>query len=213
MGPHLQRCLALRTLTQLWWGNVSSTTGLTGRAGGGGRVSSRVWQGLSAHRVFADDQTLAWATLSGLSRHWRRTHAHLLNVGLPPQQRGWIVDRTPVVLRELTDALATCTDATCSANIFDAASEEIFKLMERDTFSRFKSDPQAISQLVDGYYKSANKEGRGNVSYADFRAWAVDEPSLLVVFTGLCNTVQRLLKDAQSKRAPPPEQKSVMLDA
>jgi hypothetical protein len=107
------------------------------------------------------------------------------------------------VQRELLDGLGKASDAACPEALFDIASEEIFKLMEKDTFARFKSDPNAISHLVDGFYKTAVKEGRGNVTYEAFRAWAVNEPSLLVVFTGLCLSVQKMLNEARASTTTP----------
>ena len=48
----------------------------------------------------------------------------------------------------LVKALKDCiTEAP--PDVFDAASEEIFKLMERDTFARFKNDPEASDRLVE----------------------------------------------------------------
>lgn len=69
--------------------------------------------------------------------------------------------------------------------------------MERDTFSRFKNDPAAIEKLVDGYYAKAAK-GSKSVSFAAFREWALHEPAVLVFFTGLCNSVNRILAERTS---------------
>ena len=83
-------------------------------------------------------------------------------------------------------------------NILNSKSQPRTGHTRENTFARFKSDPNAISHLVDGFYKTAVEEGRGNVTYEAFRAWAIDEPSLLVVFTGLCLSVQKMLNEAQA---------------
>ena len=97
------------------------------------------------------------------------------------------------LVAKFTTALAAC-ESEAPVDIFDAASDEVFRLMERDTFSRFKSDPSALSNLVDGYYAAAaaasgsagKKDGAEPdlITFRQFREWALKEPAVLIFFTG-----------------------------
>ena len=110
--------------------------------------------------------------------------------------------------KSLGQALHECsTEAPTS--LFDAASDEIFKLMERDTFSRFKRDPEAIRSLLSSYHAAAGA-GKSTVSFAAFKAWALREPTVLIFFTGLCHSIRGLLAEhggeavASGTNSPPP---------
>lgn len=74
--------------------------------------------------------------------------------------------------------------------------------MERDTFARFKNDPDALRTLVDAYYSSvAAAEGAtdaekasNSVSFETFKLWATSEPSVSILFSGLSASVNAVLK-------------------
>ena len=51
------------------------------------------------------------------------------------------------IQKSLLTAIAEC-GSNAPIDLFDAASDEIFRLMEKDTFARFKTDPGAIADLV-----------------------------------------------------------------
>ena len=102
----------------------------------------------------------------------------------------------PSKVREsLTSTLKGCHE-DAPATLFDVASEEVFKLMERDTFARFKNNPDAIKSLVDAYYSSVDKEARvlGAVSFENFKTWARGEPSVGVLFAGISASINSLLQ-------------------
>lgn len=96
--------------------------------------------------------------------------------------------------KQLLSAVGACTE-TAPADAFEAASQEIFKLMEKDTFNRFKSDPEALAHLVEGYYKEAGVEHGSPIPYAKFREWALKEPAVLVFFSGLCDAVSKFMSE------------------
>mmetsp|Transcript_59025 Transcript_59025/g.117270 ORF Transcript_59025/g.117270 Transcript_59025/m.117270 type:complete len:339 (-) Transcript_59025:11-1027(-) len=93
----------------------------------------------------------------------------------------------------LVQQLKACT-TEAPLDLFDPASHEIFSLMERDTYRRFNKDSTAIQKLVESYYTAAQSASEsGVVDFASFKAWGMNEPSVLVFFTGLCNTVKKIL--------------------
>ena len=83
-----------------------------------------------------------------------------------------------------------------SASAFDAAQAEIFKLMERDTFSRFKSCPEMADQLAEDFMNRVDRKGDGKVSYKDYRQWALNEPTVLVFFDGLVKASKAIVHGA-----------------
>jgi Ca2+-binding EF-hand superfamily protein len=50
-----------------------------------------------------------------------------------------------------------------SATIFVASEEEIFKLMERDAYARFKGNPEAVGAVCDDFFKKADMSNDGYV--------------------------------------------------
>ena len=103
------------------------------------------------------------------------------------------------VAKELLQALDGCKDGA-PVDLFDAASAEIFKLMERDTFSRFKNDPEAIGKLVDNYYTKCGVEPGAEITFKKFKEWGLSEPTILIFFTALCTSVQNLMRDTRGPR-------------
>ena len=95
----------------------------------------------------------------------------------------------------LNKRLAACT-TEAPIDLFDDAGTEIFKLMERDTFARFKQDPDAKKELVNAYYDSATELAKdANVTFESFKLWANNEPTLTILFHGLSVTVNSILKE------------------
>ena len=101
--------------------------------------------------------------------------------------------------REIQEALAAlAVDGSPPSTLFDRASDEIFKLMEKDTFNRFKQDDTASDALVERFYTSMGLGPDDPVSFASFKAWALGEPSILVFFSGLCESIRRLVDKAKT---------------
>ena len=84
---------------------------------------------------------------------------------------GEIVDR-------VTEALEACADEA-GPHVLDEARGEIFRLMERDTYGRFRQDPSATNKLVEDFYKQAGGQLDGGISYASFRDWAYHNPAVV----------------------------------
>ena len=74
--------------------------------------------------------------------------------------------------------------------MFDEAQDEIFQLMERDTFARFKSDPTNADKLANDMITRLDKDNNGRINYPEFRKWALNEPVSLVFFSGLVDAAK-----------------------
>ena len=104
------------------------------------------------------------------------------------------------VLNTTTAALAACS-SEAPVELFDAAAAESFRLMERDTFERFRDDPEAINALVASYFKQASVDG-STVTFQEFKDWAQKEASVLSLFTGLTKSVRRILQERRVDAEP-----------
>ena len=85
--------------------------------------------------------------------------------------------------------------------LFEAAEAEVFKLMERDTYSRFKRDEESTTRLVESFYREAGVEANSPVTFEQFRLWCLGNPTVLVCFTGLTSSVKRVLDERKAKVA------------
>ena len=112
-----------------------------------------------------------------------------------PEQVNLPSDLVKVVTKQLADKQAP-------QDLFKRASDDIFKLMEKDTLSRFRSDPQAIEKLLDSFYKAVNLAPGKPVTFAKFKQWALREPTVLGLFTGISASIRELLEDRASKLPP-----------
>lgn len=102
----------------------------------------------------------------------------------PPQ-----VNLASAIYNKLVQDIAACSESVPPpADLFDEASTDIFTLMEKDTFARFKRDPKALQSLLDRYHTAAG--GGSTVSWKAFRAWAIREPTVMVLFTGLSSSIR-----------------------
>lgn len=96
-------------------------------------------------------------------------------------------------------------------DLFDASQDEIFHLMERDTYPRFKSDPSQVSKLADQFFSQVDADGSNSVSYSEYRKWAMSEPIVIVFFRGLVDVGNHIMKamdiehqGVQEEHAPAP---------
>ena len=98
-------------------------------------------------------------------------------------------------------------------DLFKSASDEIFKLMEKDTLSRFRQDPKAIEKLLDSFYKAVDLTPGKPVTFIKFKQWALREPTVLGLFTGISASIRELLEERTSKLPPAPVTPEVNLTA
>ena len=83
-------------------------------------------------------------------------------------------------------------------SLFEAAEEEIFKLMERDAFARFKSNPEAVAAVVDEFFATADISQDGYVSFDEYRKWVMKQPQVIVFFSQLAQSILAILKSAST---------------
>ena len=95
---------------------------------------------------------------------------------------------------------AGASDTPPDIDIFDPAAEEIFKLMEKDTFARFKSDDNATQELLDRFFAAVEIGPDGQITYAAFERWALTEPTVLIMFTTLRSSIKKLIADRTAAR-------------
>lgn len=77
---------------------------------------------------------------------------------------------------------ATKARAPPPADLFAASAQEIFLLMERDTHERFKADKEQAKALVEDFFKTADTNSTGEVTFEEYRAWVLKNPHVLVFF-------------------------------
>jgi len=78
-------------------------------------------------------------------------------------------------------------------NLFADAENEIFMLMERDTFQRFKQNPKGVAAAVDDFFQQADKRHDDVVSFEEFKDFAMSRPEMIVAFSQLTETISQLL--------------------
>lgn len=89
----------------------------------------------------------------------------------------------------------------CDSELFAEAEHEIFKLMERDAFTRFKGDASKSKRSLDEFFKAADKANDGVVSFDEYRSWVQSDPQVLYFFSLLSESVRSLLQDAEARRS------------
>ena len=83
-------------------------------------------------------------------------------------------------------------------DLFAAAEDEIFKLMERDAYARFKSNPEAVGAVVDDFFAGADVSQDGYISFEEYRKWVLQQPEVIVFFTQLSQSTLSLLKTVRA---------------
>ncbi|KAL1504066.1 hypothetical protein AB1Y20_010476 [Prymnesium parvum] len=80
-------------------------------------------------------------------------------------------------------------------NMFKDSEEEIFTLMDRDTWARVKADPKMTKSMASNYFTAADTNKDGIVSYEEYTTWALHTPQVLSFFGKLQQSVTHLMKD------------------
>mmetsp|Transcript_47677 Transcript_47677/g.140814 ORF Transcript_47677/g.140814 Transcript_47677/m.140814 type:complete len:359 (-) Transcript_47677:688-1764(-) len=102
-------------------------------------------------------------------------------------------------LKAYDDAVAVGTPDAWKDELFKAAEDEIFTLMDRDTWARLKSDPEMVKSMAANYFEAADKNKDGLVTYHEYRAWALDNPQVLSFFGQLQKAVGTLLMGKEGR--------------
>ncbi|GMI48307.1 hypothetical protein TrCOL_g10491 [Triparma columacea] len=62
--------------------------------------------------------------------------------------------------------------------IFDAAHQEVYQLMNRDTFERFKHNDTLMDQMLTSLFEEVDVEKNGVITVAEYKLWATKNPEL-----------------------------------
>lgn len=130
----------------------------------------------------------------------RLTKARVLEREFVDQEAEKQVNLPGPIRTKLEKALKACTDEA-PKDLFDAASEEIFKLMEKDTFSRFKQDEGTTTKLLEEFYASMGIKPTDSVPFKAFKDWAMQEPTVLVIFHSLCASISKIVRAQQERKS------------
>ena len=63
--------------------------------------------------------------------------------------------------------------------IFDAAQSEIYKLMDRDSYARFKKNPEHIKAMTDALFDQADSNKDGVIELEEYKAWVKSNPDAM----------------------------------
>ncbi|GMH96115.1 hypothetical protein TrST_g4638 [Triparma strigata] len=83
---------------------------------------------------------------------------------------------------------AACVDAFESArdsggkipkDLFDASQKEIYKIIDKDSFSRFKKNDDEIDKLCDALFKECDHDGSGCITLPEYKAWVQSNPDAM----------------------------------
>ena len=86
-------------------------------------------------------------------------------------------------------------DRTPPVNLFADAENEIFMLMERDTFKRFKENPRGAAAIIDDFFQQADKHHDDVITFEEFCDFAMSYPQIVYAFSQLTETVSHLLSN------------------
>mmetsp|Transcript_53874 Transcript_53874/g.148540 ORF Transcript_53874/g.148540 Transcript_53874/m.148540 type:complete len:290 (+) Transcript_53874:562-1431(+) len=88
--------------------------------------------------------------------------------------------------------------AAIRSAVFEEAEQEIFRLMERDTYARFRSDPAALGELIESFFTEihGSKPDKPElvVEYDEYKAWVLKHPQALAFFSSLPVALRKLVR-------------------
>ena len=71
--------------------------------------------------------------------------------------------------------------------LFDAAQHEIYQLMNRDTFERFKHNDALMDNMLQSLFDEVNVDHNGSITVKEYKLWAEKNPELTRFLTDLHN--------------------------
>ena len=74
---------------------------------------------------------------------------------------------------------AEASGGPVARDVFEEARVEIFKLMERDNFSRFQKDEDKMNELIDSFFQEADTDGDSKISAEEFARFCRSTPEAL----------------------------------
>ena len=62
-------------------------------------------------------------------------------------------------------------------------------------YKRFRHDPKAVDELVASFFTQADTSADGVVTFSEYHAWALSQPSVFLFFHKLSGLVQGLVDE------------------
>jgi len=91
---------------------------------------------------------------------------------------------------------ATAATGGLDPKMFDSAVDQIYKLIEKDMFARFRKQDEQMSELVDKIFHEVDGNGDGLLQFEEFEAWVQSAPDVLSFLTDLYGKSADLQKQA-----------------
>ena len=82
--------------------------------------------------------------------------------------------------------------------LFDDAYSEIYKLMDRDSYARFKKNPEEVKQLTDALFDQADTNKDGVIELDEYKAWVKSNPEAMNFVRELHTTSQKAVKKVRN---------------
>jgi len=82
--------------------------------------------------------------------------------------------------------------------IFDEAHAEIYKLMDRDSYARFKKNPEEVKQLTNALFDQADVNGDGVIELEEYKAWVKRNPDAMNFVRELHTTSQKAVSKVRN---------------
>mmetsp|Transcript_16744 Transcript_16744/g.33408 ORF Transcript_16744/g.33408 Transcript_16744/m.33408 type:complete len:398 (+) Transcript_16744:95-1288(+) len=83
-------------------------------------------------------------------------------------------------------------------DIFDEAHKEIYKIIDKDSFSRFKKNDGEIQELCDALFAQCDKDGSGQVTLDEYKAWVKSNPDAMNFLRDLNNASDQAVEQVRS---------------
>lgn len=91
------------------------------------------------------------------------------------------------------EAVAASASERCVApTVFDAARDEVRKLMEQDNFGRFSKNAEKMGAMVDKFFADADSNNDGKVSKEEYHRWAEVHPEAVEFINTLHESKRRI---------------------
>lgn len=76
------------------------------------------------------------------------------------------------------DAIKQCETegAPLPATLFDEAQREIYKIIDKDSFSRFKKNDEEVHALCDALFSDCDRAKSGYITLEDYQNWVRNNP-------------------------------------
>ena len=77
---------------------------------------------------------------------------------------------------ELAIETAIEEDTLVKLNIFEQCQMEIYKLLNQDTFERFKNNDKLLDEMLGKLFDEADIDSDGSITIVEYKKWAKNNP-------------------------------------